>query len=56
MQFLRSFHLLFAFILGGLVPLSLAHADKDVLLLLRGTAAHPFNQALLQGLLLDVGY
>ena len=50
MQFLRSFYLLFAFILGGLVPVSMAHADKDVLLLLRGTAAHPFNQALLQGL------
>ena len=50
MQLLRACRLIFALALCGLVPLSMAHAEKDVLLLLRGTAAHPLNQQLLQGL------
>ena len=50
MMFLRSAWFLSVILFVSLLPASAAQAEKDVLVLLRGTAEHPFNQQLLQGL------
>lgn len=50
MNYLRSVWVFSALALLLVLPAWHAHAQKDVLLLLRGTPAHPFNQQLLQGL------